>query len=173
MTRVKTPLWWSCSPMSVLKDINSLIKVLQVPLDRTQTVPQLVSCPVQLLFGGSSTPLQQLAPSVVEALCCIYCLLYLTAKNKQKSVAFYVSVPLWTININIWHVWLKWECYITSQYYNHNNQCEFKPARILTGFVLYHARLQRFVRTKWRCWTEISRPQKWLWKYGNNDSAVL
>lgn len=74
----------SFNTLLLIKDIDCLIQVLQVPLNGAQAVPQLIGCPVHLLLGGTAPLLQQLAPSVMETLCCIHCLLDFTV-NKQTT----------------------------------------------------------------------------------------
>lgn len=65
------------------KDIDSLVQVLQVPLDGAQAVSELIGGPVHFLLGGSTSFLHQLGPSVMEALCCVHCFLHLPVTQQQ------------------------------------------------------------------------------------------
>jgi hypothetical protein len=70
------------------KDIDSFIKVLQIPLYATEVVSQLVGGPVDFFPCCYRGVLEELRPSLKQSLGSVDCFLYLSVikgKEKKKS----------------------------------------------------------------------------------------
>ena len=80
------------------KDINSLFKVLQVPVYRAQTVAKFIGDVVSF-FGWDDRPsLLQALPLQEQRASCHHRLLHLT-EEKENEYSLLLSVPIWMVDI--------------------------------------------------------------------------
>ena len=70
----------------IIKDIDGLLQVFQIPLDAADAVAQLIGRPVILLLRYGAGVVKQLAPALVQATRILHRFLNLTEKQRENRV---------------------------------------------------------------------------------------